>query len=253
LRYREYALHPSPDATTAQVGRENRRLIVVYVEKMKAKRMGEFLCSVLVESGAPGYEQCLAQGPASLYISWHHVERLLRCSTFPARPKTCGLDGGIFLEQKMEAFWSRKRPTEAVDKYENSGGNKGSLVWPTAGPGAPRLRRTSYRLIATSRGGEETTRPCCAYTSLTEPHDGRVLWHIPPHRDGGGGAGGGEALAARAARVPVVASVTIPLIQNGKPHADVTGWPLAFPCKVGARPGARADPGPAVTLCSGRR
>ena len=47
--------------------------------------------------------------------------------------------------------------------------------------------------------------------------------------------------------------VPIPLIQNGKPHADVTGWPLAFPCKVGARPGARADPGPAVTLCSGRR
>ena len=61
MRYREYALHPSPDATTAQVGCKNRRLIVVYAETMKAKRMGEFLCSVLVKSGAPGYEQCLVR------------------------------------------------------------------------------------------------------------------------------------------------------------------------------------------------
>jgi hypothetical protein len=214
LRYREYALHPSPNATTAQVGRENHRLIVVYAEKMKAKRMGDFLSSVLVKSGAPGYEQYLARpytctqhkrisyappsqshvaplagprtfgtehtltqymytvraavdqhrfGPDSLTetlhqrvvcylppqgesgavggkrpredkatvhvcgtesganqmlaqygrgnasvasahipasLSWHHVEELLRCSTFPARPKTCGPEGGVFLDQK---------------------------------------------------------------------------------------------------------------------------------------------------------
>ena len=36
--------------------------------------------------------------------------------------------------------------------------------------------------------------------------------------------------------------VPVPLAQKGKPHADVTGRPLAFPCKVGTRPGARVDP-----------
>ena len=112
-------------------------------------------------------------------------------------------------------------PTEAIDKYKNSGGNKEASVWPTARRGAPRLRRKYYRLIATSRGGEETTRRCCAYTSLTEPHGGRVLWHIPPHRDGGGGAGGGEALAARAARVPV-GSVT-----DRRPAKEVRSEPGA--------------------------